>query len=562
MHNLLVVFDSIAAQNMQHHHPLNDLLLAIFVEREDTFTHTKQFAAQVLFGHNIESELLRDPASGRVTLTDFRVRVIKHFEVCVDMIQRAQDAELQHEFQVRADAGTPGSSKSNSSAEYSGIGNHKLTVVELLRKFEFLLLPGSGGGYIMQFLSQGSHYDGYLVKKQMLQLLCKIFEFKGNPFVRRKQYIDAYVSYFYTRFIKLYHSYVLDSPTLEMCRLHLRLLLAFSLCKAEKIAMKFYQLRAMDFLVREISLEYEVKLNRELKDNIPFFIPPRGHKAKAKPDQAVAVISQPPVANAKNNARPTIRPLKLDINDAVDNKDKEKDKEEEKDKEKITAMKLPALRLSTNTSDETKTATAPSEQKKPIPSLKLGGIAKDKDESTKPTVPSLKLGTKDLPTNTTAPEEEKKPISKLAISIPSLKLPAGARLNRDKNDAQQDIPNNSGLLSGLSAIEKRIDLHDPKFQLLLDNPVASAATSLPPTNGSSQHERPPTPADLLAENQRYTNERNNRKLYHDKDLHIALLQLIFSLMITQKYVTSLVYTQSLLFCVVTHLILCTATSFP
>ncbi len=85
-------------------------------------------------------------------------------------------------------------------------------------------------------------------------------------------------------------------------------------------------------------------------------------------------------------------------------------------------------------------------------------------------------------------------------------------------------------LSGLSAMEQKIDVNDPKFQLLLDNPL-----QLHQAFTTEKFGRPTTPADLLAENLRYSQELNNRKIYHAKDLHIAFLQLIFSMMLTQKY---------------------------
>lgn len=202
----------------------------------------------------------------------------------------------QAETQSQSGSMTPLSEDAPSKGNGRGLGSsreftpgatggehHSSSIESLLKKLEFLLNPGSG--YILQFLGQGSHYDNFAVKKHMLQLLCKIFELKGNPFVRKKSYVDSYVSYFYIRFIKLYHFYVFDPPTVELCQLYLRLLLAFSVCKhgkycaliflvhqtltytAERITMKFYQLKTMDFLVKEISLEYEVKL-REAKVGI------------------------------------------------------------------------------------------------------------------------------------------------------------------------------------------------------------------------------------------------------------------------------------------------------
>lgn len=108
----------------------------------------------------------------------------------------------------------------------------------LLKKFEFLLDPISG--YIMKFLEQGSHYDNFSVKKPMLQLLCKIFELKDNPFVRKKAFVNSFIIYFYSKFVQSYHSYVLDSPTIEMCQLYLRILLAFSASKNGMLIISSY----------------------------------------------------------------------------------------------------------------------------------------------------------------------------------------------------------------------------------------------------------------------------------------------------------------------------------
>lgn len=149
------------------------------------------------------------------------------------IIKQAESLQNQSGSSTPLAEDTP--NKNTVNSDNSRLGSptspeHPSSSVEiLLKKLEFMVSPGMG--YILQFLSQGSHYDNFAVKKHMLQLLCKIFELKGNPFVRKKSYVDAYVSYFYIRFIKLYQNYVLDPPTLELCQLYLRLLLSFSMCK-------------------------------------------------------------------------------------------------------------------------------------------------------------------------------------------------------------------------------------------------------------------------------------------------------------------------------------------
>jgi hypothetical protein len=48
---------------------------------------------------------------------------------------------------------------------------------------------------MMQFLLIGTPYDNYSIKKEMLELLHKIFSFKKSPFVKRKPYADTYIGY-------------------------------------------------------------------------------------------------------------------------------------------------------------------------------------------------------------------------------------------------------------------------------------------------------------------------------------------------------------------------------
>jgi hypothetical protein len=44
-----------------------------------------------------------------------------------------------------------------------------------------------------------------------------------------------------------------------------------------------------------------------------------------------------------------------------------------------------------------------------------------------------------------------------------------------------------------------------------------------------------SPDDLIIERRLYEREREDRKIYRDRDLHMSILQLIFSLMLAPKY---------------------------
>eukprot|EP00026_Physarum_polycephalum_P001048 Phypoly_transcript_01049.p1 GENE.Phypoly_transcript_01049~~Phypoly_transcript_01049.p1 ORF type:complete len:1112 (+),score=220.65 Phypoly_transcript_01049:278-3613(+) len=432
---------------------------------------------------------------------------------------------------------------------------------------------------------------------------------------------------------------------------------------AERIAMKFYQLKTMDFLVREISLEYEVKLNRESKDVVPFYLSAKIQKTKEKGDstsfplppgqvrspQIVAEQSeseQPKPADgadgktdekkdeAKNAAEVSETPpratkrfsVKLNlsgigsggppVNAQSDTAEHRKsmplirmpskdqhsppvsilrssatpvleDNSATKSKPPIPLLKIGLTTTPTAPPAALATTPDPPAPVKPvIPKLGLGGMSMSpraadpaplssksalKLSSTTPlatspppVVPSLKLGS--LGRDSSAPVSPSSSsqvlsgspakfavpslrLSNAAISpkgkpeptangvpkkaaIPTLKLPP-SRTKPEKEEPQE--PLSSRPLSGLSAMEQKIDVNDPKFQLLLDNPT-QLHQAIPEKSG-----RPTTPADLLAENLRYSQERNNRKIYHAKDLHIAFLQLIFSMMLTQNYTLDPLY---------------------
>jgi len=86
---------------------------------------------------------------------------------------------------------------------------------------------------------------------------------KDSPYVQLKTYLDTYMGFHYLSFIKLYNNESEDVGVIEICKLHLNVLLAFATAKNEKIIRKFYQLRSVDFLVREIMLEFDIEHKRE-----------------------------------------------------------------------------------------------------------------------------------------------------------------------------------------------------------------------------------------------------------------------------------------------------------
>lgn len=78
VHNMLVVFDEIAAQNVEF--SLNNFLLDLFMH-DDNLLYIRNYTHLLLFG--ILGNEKGTDGNKKMTITDFRARAIRHFEVCV-----------------------------------------------------------------------------------------------------------------------------------------------------------------------------------------------------------------------------------------------------------------------------------------------------------------------------------------------------------------------------------------------------------------------------------------------------------------------------------------------
>eukprot|EP01125_Pyxidicula_operculata_P002656 TRINITY_DN124_c7_g1_i1.p1 TRINITY_DN124_c7_g1~~TRINITY_DN124_c7_g1_i1.p1 ORF type:complete len:2853 (+),score=800.21 TRINITY_DN124_c7_g1_i1:78-8636(+) len=222
-HCLLRVFDLIAQQNLFA--PLNDFLLTILYHKNETFDYIESYSNSILTNTTWESKLIS--LHSEKYLEELRLQVMEHFSVCVDMI----------------------------SKQYQTLQTN--VTKELIEKLEFLIFPSTG---IIQRLL-GSDKSSFALKSSMLTFLHKLLWLrdKNSPMLS-DNYIDSYISFHYLHFLRLYHNYSIEKETLELCQKHLRILTDFAMQKTEKVMLKFYQLKVMDFMSREISLEYEVTI--------------------------------------------------------------------------------------------------------------------------------------------------------------------------------------------------------------------------------------------------------------------------------------------------------------
>lgn len=225
--------------------------------------------------------------------------------------------------------------------------------------------------------------------------------------------------------MKLYSSYSLDVNTLELCKLHLRVLIAFTTHKTDDIELKFYQLRALEFLIRAVSLEFEMKSAHELRSS-----------------KAPSLIQTPATGfhvGPQEDLKLTVPKLKL----------------------ALTLNEIPKTAPTISSSNETEAERSASEDE---------ATPKNDSSNDNNNNPSPK------------PEQESAPPKPVPL-IPKLRLPRGG--------VAPVLPR----FDSMSSIEIRPNYYD-------DNA--------------------------------YLNEREQKKIYYDKEIHVSVLMLIFGLMLSQQ----------------------------
>src|SRR3990167_1082659 len=225
---------------------LDELLFSLLIEKRETWRFFKHYSCQILLNKTLERIIIGIPKteSGKMKLKEYKEQVIKHYISMHELVQK----------QIKFYTEEVGKNIPHAAEAKENVEEH-------LRNFEFLIHPNRG--YILQIMRDlKGTTDQIDYQREILNFLISIFTVKDSIFMKSKSYIDAYLSYAYLAFIKLYHSISNTDANMELIHLYLQLLLGFSMNKNEKIIMKFYQLRLMDFIVREVNLEYEITQTR------------------------------------------------------------------------------------------------------------------------------------------------------------------------------------------------------------------------------------------------------------------------------------------------------------
>eukprot|EP01132_Coremiostelium_polycephalum_P007428 gene7428-9130_t len=531
IHYLICVFDEIITQNM--HQPLNELFLAIFIERDDTFNFIKHYTIQILTNESIEREFAKQyPYDEKKTkLNEYRCRVIKHHSICVGMLKRHYDSDT--------------STKPNNDSQHCS---------DLIKKFEYLLLPV--GGIILPFIQSTSFFTHFELKKQITMdfLVREVnleYEIKQNrdqflkplspiPFFNQSSSSSSNNKNITVNNSKnIIKPLVLpstspaattaNSTTIETTTTVVKPIPKLPLLKLPpKTATSSSTTTTVptSTITTNTSVSSSVTTDSESKPQISSSStttstsdttqnPVQTQSSISTDSSAVTTNNsvssttpeQPKPAISKPFIKPIIPPPKMSLNLTGIGRSNPTTTTT------ISSIKTDPTNNSTNDKQQPQT-TMVSSDKPPLP------------------IPPINSSTQ---TNTTTQESNSSSSSSLSLSqsgsqkiptIPKLTLPViktrvtESEVKSLSDSVQFQTP------GALTAIEQKIDPQDPKFQLVLDNP----------TQSQSQNVKQPEPTEneLFNENQRYKIERNNRKLYHDKDLHISILKLIFSLLLNSN----------------------------
>ena len=98
------------------------------------------------------------------------------------------------------------------------------------------------------------------LRPAVFELLKTLFSAPGSPFIADKSIADHYVRFHFIQFLKLYHNPHRDHQAPFLCRQHIGVLLALAGSAPPHLRHRFQRLSVVDFIVRELSLEFEANL--------------------------------------------------------------------------------------------------------------------------------------------------------------------------------------------------------------------------------------------------------------------------------------------------------------
>ena len=387
--------------------------------------------------------------------------------------------------------------------------------------------------------------------KEVLHLIADLLWFSGRfSSFRNEDHSLFYIRMHFISFLKLYTNNHAksddDSPSLNatmgnkqltvsfnelrnssdyskscflLSKLHLRCLFAYARHRNPDITRKFYQFRILEFLTREIDLEYDISLRRARflqlrKEEKQRFEERMRHKAASKAGISLPqpTIPEAPSANSSFAQTPEKKPTGFKLNLAGLKPRIDPPVERPPDPPLNIDGSLDALFPPSNP------VSLPTGKKLGIPLLKLGSL----DDSKRPVDP------KSTKTKSLLPELS--PSSDLKSEkpkIPALKMSLLTQDPEQKEREKQEFVKSIIFKEeeteenyGLTKLERSLNKRNPKMQLGLD------------LQSGRKAEDQMASLEVMKEPEFYERERRQREIYADSDLQVTIIGLILCLLLT------------------------------
>ncbi|KAL9642250.1 hypothetical protein ABK040_007250 [Willaertia magna] len=491
IHLLLEIFDFIIGSPERH-----PLLLEFFyfnlIENSETFSWLREYA---IFTLKEDYACSHKTKAFEISVEDRRVRVMKHYQVLMDLFQDlgeeffSKKEENSHHikqknllnYMMMNETSGISNASNNSSGEEQFLNEDS----GVMKQFDFLVNPIDG--LVLGFLTKGPITENYIVKKEMLTLLEKMFRLPYLPFLRIESYVNTYIRYHYLNFVKLYIDEAIDDITLEACTLHMNVLIAFSMNKTPQIANRFYTLRVVRFLAREIDLEY--KIHEKRQQNSQNKLDQMSTNLNINRSTSTSEISQNQTSSTDNVST---------HDEQTDTENSDSDDMSDFDSPKPTTTALPTL-----------------------PSLSFGAFG----GGNKPTIPSIGAAVNNNNTNQQNDNDNNKNDNgvgglKMKLSIP--KLGGGGSDNNNSATSQTSTSNTLTTKEEKKTTSDESDSYDdseteseeeevkPKTNPLMNMKLPlNLATKTNESNNSSQPKLTIPPISLGKNNQTSTVSNNN-----------------------------------------------------
>jgi hypothetical protein len=205
-HSLLLVLDELVLHSTHYENYFVELFL-----KSSYFKYLKQYSFYILLDILLEKEILSN-FNGHLFLKRCRIQIVKHFKVLFFFFSDLLNPNFS---EIAAVPSTAGTACQIHQRKHQNCGLEAGGEARLFAHSSYILLfffsfhcscfsdltittittNNQKKGCIFRFLTSGSPYDNFSLKKMMLEFLYGVFTIPESPFINNKTCIDSYIRY-------------------------------------------------------------------------------------------------------------------------------------------------------------------------------------------------------------------------------------------------------------------------------------------------------------------------------------------------------------------------------